>query len=114
MIDLDGDAGKRLAKEIGIYHRYINQCICAPGFYGNKCENSCPAGYHGQICDFKCAGDSYYSKGLLICSSDPYGCSCYSGPYTRIEVESRCTSSSNLGVLIAVLIVGFIILISIK
>jgi hypothetical protein len=24
----------------GIYHPYVNQCICAPGFYGDECQYS--------------------------------------------------------------------------
>ncbi|UJR20328.1 hypothetical protein I4U23_023459 [Adineta vaga] len=65
----------------GIYHPYVNQCICAPGFYGSDCQYSCPAGYYGQTCDFNCQGDDDYCKGLLICLPDPYGCSCYTGWY---------------------------------
>ncbi|CAF1112160.1 unnamed protein product [Adineta steineri] len=65
----------------GIYHPYVNQCICAPGFYGNECQYTCPPGYYGQTCDFYCQGDDDYCKGLLICLSDPYGCSCYTGWY---------------------------------
>jgi hypothetical protein len=82
----------------GIYHPYINQCICAPGFYGDECQYSkwrifmrinekyfllkgCPPGYYGQTCDYHCAGDDDYCKGLLICLPDPYGCSCYTGWY---------------------------------
>ncbi|UJR29534.1 hypothetical protein I4U23_010751 [Adineta vaga] len=151
------DSGSRCRYQ-GIYHPYINQCICAPGFYGNECENSCPSGYYGQTCDFQCAGDDDYCKGLLICLPDPYGCSCYSGwygincnltcpsdhygpdcsykcncpscnrftgicncvgtecyqgPYSRSEIESRCTSSSNLAVLIAVPIVCVVVLVAI-
>ncbi|CAF0846728.1 unnamed protein product [Rotaria sordida] len=65
----------------GIYHPYINQCICAPGFYANQCQYSCPPGYYGQTCDYYCQGDDDYCKGLLICLPDPYGCSCYTGWY---------------------------------
>ncbi|CAF1215178.1 unnamed protein product [Adineta ricciae] len=151
------DSGSRCSYQ-GIYHPYINQCICAPGFYGQICENSCPPGYYGQTCDFQCAGDDDYCKGLLICLPDPYGCSCssgwygtncnlicpsdrygpgcayqcscpscnrftgicncigtecYQGPYTRSEIESRCGSSSNLALLIAVPIVCVVVLIAI-
>ncbi len=24
----------------GVYHPYINQCICAPGYYGDECQYS--------------------------------------------------------------------------
>ncbi|CAF1452722.1 unnamed protein product, partial [Adineta ricciae] len=65
----------------GIYHPYVNQCICAPGFYGDQCQYNCPAGYYGQTCDFNCKGDDDYCKGLSICLPDPYGCSCYTGWY---------------------------------
>ncbi|CAF4100035.1 unnamed protein product, partial [Adineta steineri] len=151
------DSGSRCHYQ-GIYHPYINQCICAPGFYGNQCENSCPAGYYGQNCDFHCYGDDDYCKGLLICLPDPYGCSCYSGwygthcnltcpsnlygpdcsyqcscpscnrfsgvcncigtechqgEYSRNDIESRCSSSTNLALLIAVPIASVIILIGI-
>ncbi|CAF2040937.1 unnamed protein product [Rotaria magnacalcarata] len=74
------DSGSRCRYQ-GIYHPYINQCICSPGFYGNECQYSCPSGYYGQNCDFHCSGDDDYCKGLLICLPDPYGCSCYSGWY---------------------------------
>ncbi|CAF4661126.1 unnamed protein product, partial [Rotaria sp. Silwood2] len=74
------DYGSRCSSQ-GIYHPYINQCICAPGFYGDECQYSCPPGYYGQNCDYHCSGDDDYCQGLLICLADPYGCSCYSGWY---------------------------------
>ncbi|CAF1124596.1 unnamed protein product [Rotaria sp. Silwood1] len=74
------DSGSRCSSQ-GIYHPYINQCICGPGFYGDQCQYSCPSGYYGQDCDYHCSGDDDYCQGLLICLVDPYGCSCYSGWY---------------------------------
>lgn len=91
----------------GVYHPYINQCICAPGFYGSECQfsksiqrirmispwqsslSACPTGYYGQSCSFYCSGNADdLCRGLLICLPDPYGCSCYSGWY-----GTRCNLS---------------------
>ncbi|XP_073450011.1 tyrosine-protein kinase receptor Tie-1 isoform X3 [Aquarana catesbeiana] len=72
----------------GVCHDISGECICAPGFMGNRCEKACREGNFGRNCQETCKRDQG-CKGLTFCLPDPYGCSCGSG-WTGDHCQKEC------------------------
>ncbi|XP_077498600.1 phosphatidylinositol phosphatase PTPRQ-like [Amblyomma americanum] len=71
-------------KNGGVCHDTSGECICPPGFKGHLCETPCGDDFFGRQCSRKCSDTNLDKsvkscKGILVCLTDPYGCSCGTG-----------------------------------
>ncbi|XP_071797735.1 uncharacterized protein [Asterias amurensis] len=77
----------------GICHDKYGQCICAPGFKGNHCEEVLGRDVFAQDGSHYCKGsrDPHGNgcRGKLFCLPDPYGCSCAAG-YKGLDCMQEC------------------------
>ncbi|GBP52830.1 Protein draper [Eumeta japonica] len=55
-------------------HHITGQCLCEPGFMGDKCLDTCPVGFYGVNCLSKCRCDHDST-----CSVKDGGCTCRPG-----------------------------------
>ncbi|CBY33789.1 unnamed protein product, partial [Oikopleura dioica] len=66
----------------GVCNEDLGECICAPGFSGETCEEFCPQFRWGQNCDLICDNNAFNffpCRRKVFCLFHPYGCSCMTG-----------------------------------
>ncbi|XP_043244184.1 receptor-type tyrosine-protein phosphatase mu-like [Amphibalanus amphitrite] len=63
----------------GQCHDVTGQCVCPPGFYGDRCQISCDRGRFGDNCSSLCFGSDGGCSKQLLCVPEPYGCGCAAG-----------------------------------
>ncbi|XP_078386349.1 angiopoietin-1 receptor isoform X2 [Cetorhinus maximus] len=70
----------------GVCHDQTGECICPPGFMGERCETACGQSTYGRSCRI-CKGGNCRSS--MFCLPDPYGCSCATG-WKGLQCDKAC------------------------
>ncbi|XP_066269375.1 angiopoietin-1 receptor-like [Branchiostoma lanceolatum] len=86
----------------GMCHSDTGECICPPGFRGDRCEIPCGSNRFGLTCSHKCdnSGNSPDACAeLQFCLPDPYGCSCNSG-FQGLRCDTVALSGTEREVLV--------------
>ncbi|XP_019636960.1 PREDICTED: fibropellin-1-like [Branchiostoma belcheri] len=80
----------------GMCHSDTGECICPPGFRGDRCEIPCGSNRFGLTCSHKCDnsgnGDDACAD-LQFCLPDPYGCSCNTG-FRGLRCDTACSAGT--------------------
>ncbi|XP_078585153.1 uncharacterized protein LOC144867191 isoform X6 [Branchiostoma floridae x Branchiostoma japonicum] len=80
----------------GMCHSDTGECICPPGFRGDRCEIPCGSNRFGLACSHKCDNgvDSPDACAeLQFCVPDPYGCSCNTG-FRGLRCDTACSAGT--------------------
>ncbi|XP_041041978.1 tyrosine-protein kinase receptor Tie-2 isoform X3 [Carcharodon carcharias] len=70
----------------GVCHDQTGECICPPGFMGERCETACGQSTYGRSCRICKGGNCRFS---MFCLPDPYGCSCATG-WRGLQCDKAC------------------------
>ncbi|XP_072373584.1 angiopoietin-1 receptor isoform X2 [Scyliorhinus torazame] len=70
----------------GVCHDQTGNCICPPGFMGQRCETACGQSTYGRSCRICKGGNCRFS---MFCLPDPYGCSCATG-WRGLQCDKAC------------------------
>ncbi|XP_033124905.1 tyrosine-protein kinase receptor Tie-2-like [Anneissia japonica] len=78
----------------GVCEDKKGNCICAPGFKGESCEDTCGGNQFGLNCEYRCTRSYGYEdrcRGNHYCLPNPYGCNCITG-FTGLDCLTDCDS----------------------
>ncbi|XP_060695864.1 tyrosine-protein kinase receptor Tie-2 [Hemiscyllium ocellatum] len=70
----------------GICNDETGECICPPGFMGERCKTACGQNTYGRNCTPCTGGTCHFS---MFCLPAPYGCSCATG-WKGLQCDQAC------------------------